>query len=126
MSSTRMALALLTVGILLGIAIWVVSPWLTGTVEPWDADIPVWSLSWLVVAIAGGLVGHVRGAFLPLGYGLGLNAGHHPVRIQQRFRSTRLSVHWGLRSSCGPHYVGSHPVLTLGQPQGTRHSTSHD
>jgi hypothetical protein len=66
-----MALALLTVGILFGIAIWVVSPWLTGTVEPWDADTPIWSLSWLVVAIAGGLIGHVRGACLPLGYALG-------------------------------------------------------
>ena len=63
--------AILTVGILLGVAVWVFSPWLTGKVEPWDADAPVWQLSWLVVAVAGGLMGRLRGVCLPLGFALG-------------------------------------------------------
>lgn len=77
MTAVRKALALLALGIVLGVAIWVFSPWLTGKVEPWDADEPIWSLapiwplSWLVVAILGGLIGHVRGVCLPLGYALG-------------------------------------------------------
>ena len=62
---------LLAVGILSGVAIWVCSPWLTGTIEPWDADTPIWPLSWFVVSIVGSLVGHVRGVCLPLGYALG-------------------------------------------------------
>ncbi len=62
---------LLAVGILSGVAIWVCSPWLTGTSEPWDADAPIWMLSWLMVALIGGLVGHIRGVCLPLGYALG-------------------------------------------------------
>jgi len=65
------ALTLLTVGVLLGIAVWVFSPWLTGKVEPWDADAPIWALSWLLLAVLGGFVGHLRGVCLPLGYGVG-------------------------------------------------------
>jgi len=71
MKPRRTALLLLALGVTLGVAIWVFSPWLTGKVEPWDADAPIWSLSWLVVAILGGLAGHVRGVCLPLGYALG-------------------------------------------------------
>jgi hypothetical protein len=71
MTATRKALVLLAVGIALGAAIWVFSPWLTGRIEPWDADQPVWALSWLAIAILGGLTGHVRGVCLPLGYALG-------------------------------------------------------
>ena len=32
---------------------------------------PIWTLSWLAVAVLGGLTGHVRGVCLPLGYALG-------------------------------------------------------
>jgi hypothetical protein len=71
MTPRRKALALLALGMLLGVAIWLFSPWATGKSEPWDADAPIWSLSWLVVAVLGGLTGHVRGACLPLGYALG-------------------------------------------------------
>jgi hypothetical protein len=67
----RKALTLLALGVLLGGAIWLTSPWLTGKAEPWDADAPIWTLSWLLVAVLGGLAGHVRGACLPLGYALG-------------------------------------------------------
>jgi hypothetical protein len=71
MTPRRNALALLALGMLLGIALWLFSPWLTGKSEPWDAAAPIWSVSWLVVAVLGGLTGHVRGACLPLGYALG-------------------------------------------------------
>ena len=73
----RKALVLLALGIALGAAIWLFSPWLTGKVEPWDAEelvwslAPIWPLSWLAVAVLGGLTGHVRGICLPLGYALG-------------------------------------------------------
>jgi hypothetical protein len=62
---------LLAIGVLAGIGMWIFSPWLTGTIEPWDADAPIWMLSWLLIAVIGGLVGHVRGVCLPLGYALG-------------------------------------------------------
>jgi hypothetical protein len=71
MTPRRKPLGLLALGILLGCALWLFSPWLTGTVEPWDAEAPIWGLSWLLVAVLGGLVGHARGVCLPLGYGLG-------------------------------------------------------
>ena len=71
MISQLTAPVLLAIGILAGIAIWVCSPWLTGTIEPWDAEAPIWMLSWFLVASIGGLVGHVRGVCLPLGYALG-------------------------------------------------------
>ena len=71
MMSRLNAQVLLSIGVLSGIAIWVFSPWLTGTIEPWDADTPIWPLSWFVVAIVGSLIGHVRGVCLPLGYALG-------------------------------------------------------
>lgn len=71
MKSKPITLVLLAIGILSGVAIWVCSPWLTGTIEPWDADAPIWPLSWLLAASLGGLVGHVRGVCLPLGYALG-------------------------------------------------------
>ncbi len=59
------------IGVFLGMAIWFFSPWLTGKVEPWDSDAPIWSLSWLVVALFGGVTGHVCGVCLPIGYALG-------------------------------------------------------
>lgn len=62
---------LLAIGTLSGAAMWVCSPWLTGTIEPWDADAPIWMLSWLLIAIIGGWVGHLRGVCLPLRYALG-------------------------------------------------------
>ena len=65
------ALQLLIIGVALGVAIWLLSPWLTGKAEPWDADFPVWSISWLVIAVLGGITGHVRGVCLPAGYALG-------------------------------------------------------
>jgi hypothetical protein len=71
MSPKRKTLRLLAFGIICGGAIWIFSPWLTGRAEPWDADGPIWALSWLLVAVLGGLVGRVRGICLPLGYGLG-------------------------------------------------------
>ena len=71
MTPRRKALALLALGMLLGVTIWLFSPWVTGKSEPWDADAPIWSLSWLLVAALGGLTGRVRGACLPLGYALG-------------------------------------------------------
>ena len=71
MTPRRKTLALLALGMLLGVAIWLFSPWVTGKSEPRDADAPIWSLSWLLVATLGGLTGHVRGACLPLGYALG-------------------------------------------------------
>ena len=71
MSPRRLALALFAVGAALGGAIWVLSPWLTGAKEPWDADVPVWPLSWIAVAIGGGLTGRALGILLPLGYAAG-------------------------------------------------------
>lgn len=71
MSGHAKTLAWLALGIALGVGIWVFSPWLTGRIEPWDAERPIWPLSWLVVALAGGFAGHMRGACLPLGYALG-------------------------------------------------------
>ncbi|MDX2252867.1 MAG: hypothetical protein NW202_11300 [Nitrospira sp.] len=71
MISQLTAPALLATGVLAGIAIWVCSPWPTGTIEPWDVEAPIWMLSWFLVASIGGLVGHVRGVCLPLGYALG-------------------------------------------------------
>lgn len=62
---------LMVIGVVAGVGMWVCSPWLTGTIEPWDADAPIWMLSWLLIAVIGGLVGHVRGVSLPLGYALG-------------------------------------------------------
>lgn len=71
MTPRRQTLCLLALGILLGISVWLFSRWLTGKVEPWDADTPIWPFSWLLVAILGGIVGHVRGVCVPLGYALG-------------------------------------------------------
>lgn len=64
-------LLFLALGVVLGVAIWVFSPWLTGKVEPWDANTPFWSLSWLVVAVLGAFSGHARGICIPLGYAVG-------------------------------------------------------
>ncbi len=71
MSPRRLALALFAVGAALGGAIWMFSPWLAGSKEPWDADVPVWQLSWIAVAIGGSLAGRALGVLLPLGYAVG-------------------------------------------------------
>lgn len=65
------AWAFLVTGIALGLAVWVLSPWLAGMAEPWDSASPWWTASWPVVALAGGATGRLRGAALPLGYALG-------------------------------------------------------
>ncbi len=65
------ALTLLALGASLGIATWVLSPWITGHDEPWDADLPIWLVLWILVAVAGGLTGRARGALLPVGYAIG-------------------------------------------------------
>ncbi len=44
MTPKRKALVLLALGVLLGVAVWLLSPWLTGKVEPWDADTPMEAL----------------------------------------------------------------------------------
>ena len=86
----RKALPVLTVGILLGVAIWGFSPWLTGKVEPWDADSSVWPFSWALVAVAGGTIGHLRGICFPLGYAF----GQMLVTIQSAFRSEFGALGW--------------------------------
>jgi len=53
------------------VAIWVLSPWLTGSAEPWDAELPIWQASWLVVGIAGSVLLRRQGYWLALGYALG-------------------------------------------------------
>lgn len=63
--------AFLSTGIGLGLAVWVLSPRLTGLAEPWDSTGPWWTASWLVVALAGGAAGRLRGVALPFGYALG-------------------------------------------------------
>ena len=71
MSTDRAALAWLGTGVALGGAFGWFSPAITGHAEPWDADAPVWGLSWLVVALAGGAAGRPRGILLPIGYAAG-------------------------------------------------------
>lgn len=70
-TSRHNTLLLLAIGAVLGAAMWLFSPWLTGHVEPWDADAPIWSASWLVIAIAGAIPGRLRGVPLVVGYALG-------------------------------------------------------
>ena len=91
----------MALGVVLGVAIWVFSPWLTGKAEPWDADAPVWSLSWLVAAVLGGLAGHVRGICLPLGYAL----GQMLVTIQ--------SVFVGQFGALGWLFIGGYAVVAV-------------
>lgn len=71
MTAKYPAIFLFGLGVLLGVAIWLFSPWITGKTEPWDADAPIWLISWVLVAVAGGLTGHLRGVCLPLGYAVG-------------------------------------------------------
>jgi hypothetical protein len=65
------AFRLFVLGAALGIAIWGFSPWLTGKAEPWDAEWPIWPLSWLALAIGAGSIGKLRGLALPLGFAVG-------------------------------------------------------
>lgn len=81
---------LLTIGVLAGVGIWIFSPWLTGTIEPWDADAPIWLFSWVLMAVLGGVVGHVRGVCLPLGYAL----GQMLVTIQSVFTGEFGALGW--------------------------------
>lgn len=69
--SQRAAMLLLASGVALGVGVWVFSPWLTGHVEPWDAERPIWIASWLAIGFVGGCTGRVRGLLLVLGYALG-------------------------------------------------------
>lgn len=62
---------LLATGVALGAGVWLLSPWLTGHVEPWDAEAPIWPASWLLMAIAAGGTGRPRGLLLVVGYALG-------------------------------------------------------
>ena len=62
---------LFAAGALFGIGLRPFSPWLTGHAEPWDADLPVWQASWLVVALAGAATGRVAGVLVPLGHAFG-------------------------------------------------------
>jgi len=101
MTPRRKALALLALGMLLGIAIWLFSPWLTGKSEPWDADAPIWSLSWLLVAALGGLTGHVRGVCLPLGYALG------------QMLVTVKSVFFGPFGALGWMFIGGYATVAI-------------
>lgn len=71
MTTGRQTLLLLGIGTLAGLAMWVFSPWITGRVEPWDADSSIWLYSWMVMAVIGGAVGRIRGVCLPLGYAVG-------------------------------------------------------
>ncbi|CDI03459.1 membrane hypothetical protein [Candidatus Competibacter denitrificans Run_A_D11] len=99
MTPIRKTLVLLTLGVVSGVAIWWFSPWLTGQVEPWDADTPIWLLSWLLIAVTGGLVGHVRGVCLPLGYAL----GQMLVTVQ--------SVRIGEFGALGWMFIGGYAVI---------------
>lgn len=92
---------MLAVGIALGVAVRVFSPWLTGKAEPWDADAPLWSLSWLGVAVLGGLTGRLRGVCLPLGYALG-----------QILATLRLVVTDPL-GALGWLFIGGHAVVAV-------------
>jgi hypothetical protein len=65
------ALLLLAIGVALGVGVWLLSPWLTGRAEPWDADAPIWPTSWLLMAIAAGGTGRLHGLLLVVGYALG-------------------------------------------------------
>jgi hypothetical protein len=71
MTPKQQTLSLFIIGMLLGVSIWIFSPWLTGRNEPWDADRPIWLYSWILVAVLSGLIGRVRGVCVPLGYALG-------------------------------------------------------
>lgn len=73
------------VGLLLGAALWLLSPALLGRTEPWDADAPVWSLSWLVVGTIAGAARHGRGLWLPVGYALGQVAVMTPPLWRSEF-----------------------------------------
>jgi hypothetical protein len=57
-SNYARATVLPATGVLPGIAIWLFSRQLTGQVELWDADAPIWPLSWLLIAVLGGYATH--------------------------------------------------------------------
>jgi hypothetical protein len=90
MMSKLTAPGLLAIGVLSGVGMWICSPWLTGMIEPWDADAPMWLFSWVLVAVLGGLVGHVRGVCLLLGYAL----GQMLVTIQSVFTGEFGALGW--------------------------------
>jgi hypothetical protein len=90
MMSKLTAPGLLAIGVLAGVGMWIFSPWLTGKIEPWDADAPIWFFSWILMAVLGGLVGHVRGVCLPLGYAL----GQMLVTIQSVFTGEFGALGW--------------------------------
>lgn len=73
--STSAPWALLGASCAAGLGFWGMSPWLTGTAEPWDGDVLVWMGAWLVAALLGGAIGTSRalwhGICLPLGFAWG-------------------------------------------------------
>jgi protein-S-isoprenylcysteine O-methyltransferase Ste14 len=75
----------LAAGLLLGAALWLFSSALLGHVEPWDAQMPVWSLSWPVVGALGAAARQPRGLLLPLGYAAGQAAAALPVIVRSEF-----------------------------------------
>jgi len=101
MKRNREPLRLLMIGVFLGVAIWFVSPWLTGKVEPWDADAPIWSLSWLAVAALGALTGRLNGVCLPLGYALG------------QLLATIQSAFFGPFGALGWLFIGSYATAAV-------------
>ncbi|MCW5744597.1 MAG: hypothetical protein KIT36_00165 [Alphaproteobacteria bacterium] len=105
MRTAGKSLGWLAVGILLGIAIWLFSPWITGRIEPWDSDFPIWQISWLVVAVLGSLAGHARGVCLPLGYAL----GQMLVTIKSAFVGQFGALGWMFIAG----YAAAATILTL-------------
>lgn len=73
------------VGVLLGAALWLFSPALLGRAEPWDAAVPVWSLSWPAIGVFGAAARHVRGLLLPLGDAAGQIAATVPQIVRSEF-----------------------------------------
>jgi len=73
------------VGALLGAALWLFSPAWLGHAEPWDAQAPVWSLSWLGIGALGAAGRHPRGLLLPLGYACGQVAAMLPGLVRSEF-----------------------------------------
>jgi hypothetical protein len=54
-------------GVILGAAIWLLSPWITGRSEPWDAENGYYSGALLATGVLGGLLLPMHWAILGLG-----------------------------------------------------------
>lgn len=62
----RNRIRLLISGLLLGFLVWVLSPWLVGQGEPWDADWPFYAI---VMVLGGGILGAIWPRHFLLAYG---------------------------------------------------------